>query len=338
MTTQLQRAVFLPEKQGNFTIQSRAIPTPTADQLLIKITSIALNPLEWKIQSWGFFVETYPTLLGSDAAGVVEAVGSAVSAFKKGDRVFFQGNISVQDEATYQEYAVVPADIVVKTPENISDDSAASISSGAITAVIALFHAGGHSFPSDGPTAKGQPVVILGGSSSVGQYAIQLARLAGFSPIITTATPANKKLLTSLGATHLIDRNSGSIVEDIQSIAPSITLVFDTISAKETHELGLKIIKEDTVGSKLIVTMPADESITAKNDGRKHPIDIKMIYASSRTFKEVLLPFFARVGGWIESGEFVPNNIEVVGGLEDVQKGLDKSKAGVSAIKLIVNP
>lgn len=83
-----QKALVLPAKQGLFEIQSVPIPTPPPGQLLIKVHSTALNPVDWKIQVHGLYVEEYPTVLGVDIAGTVEALGEDVDNFSKGDRVY----------------------------------------------------------------------------------------------------------------------------------------------------------------------------------------------------------------------------------------------------------
>lgn len=83
-----QKALVLPAKQGLFEIQSVPIPTPGPGQLLIKVHSTALNPVDWNIQVHGLYVEDYPAILGVDIAGTVEALGDDVDNFSKGDRVY----------------------------------------------------------------------------------------------------------------------------------------------------------------------------------------------------------------------------------------------------------
>ena len=84
----IQKALVLPKKFGQFEVQERAVPQLEHDSLLIKIEASALNPVDWKIQSSGRIVETFPAVLGIDGAGVVEATGSGdVHGFAKGDRV-----------------------------------------------------------------------------------------------------------------------------------------------------------------------------------------------------------------------------------------------------------
>ena len=124
----------------------------------------------------------------------------------------------------------------------------------------------------------GQPALILGGASSVGQYgrsrsplahshinagyvippiAIQFARLSGFSPIISTASLRNTDLLKSLGATHIIDRNipASTFASEIARITTKpIPLVFDTVAAPDTQQLGYDALAE---GGHIILVLPS---------------------------------------------------------------------------------
>lgn len=88
MTTNTQTALLLLAKQGKFAIGSRPIPKPSAREILIKIQAAALNPVDWKVQQYGFAVKDYPAVLGQDIAGVVEEIGQEVTTFVKGDKVY----------------------------------------------------------------------------------------------------------------------------------------------------------------------------------------------------------------------------------------------------------
>jgi NADPH:quinone reductase-like Zn-dependent oxidoreductase len=82
-----QKALVLPQKQGNFELSSRSIPSPGVGQLLIKIQSAALNPVDYKIRDTEVVAVQYPAVLGTDIAGTVEELGEGVENFRKGDRV-----------------------------------------------------------------------------------------------------------------------------------------------------------------------------------------------------------------------------------------------------------
>ena len=83
-----QKALVLPEKFAELVIQPAiSVPQPGAGQLLLKIKAVALNPIDWKVQRLGMYLEKFPAILGLDIAGDVEEVGDGVLDFKKGDRV-----------------------------------------------------------------------------------------------------------------------------------------------------------------------------------------------------------------------------------------------------------
>ena len=83
-----QQALWLPGIGQDFVIGSREIDAPGPGELLVKLISSALNPLDWKLQETAyFFVESFPAVVGEEAAGIVEAVGEGVTDFKNGDRV-----------------------------------------------------------------------------------------------------------------------------------------------------------------------------------------------------------------------------------------------------------
>lgn len=88
MSSQKQKALFLESKQGAFVVGERNVPKPDKDQFLVKLHAVALNPIDFKIQQTGVFIENYPAVLGVDMAGVVQDVGEGVQDFTKGDKVY----------------------------------------------------------------------------------------------------------------------------------------------------------------------------------------------------------------------------------------------------------
>ena len=82
------KSLFLESKQGQFAVRSTETPRPGPNEVLVKVEATALNPLDWKIQALGLYIENYPTVLGFDASGTIAQVGEDVpSSFVVGDRV-----------------------------------------------------------------------------------------------------------------------------------------------------------------------------------------------------------------------------------------------------------
>ena len=82
-----QKALILPVKQGEWEVTEIPIPKPGPKELLVKVVATALNPIDWKIQAFGMFVEHYPSTTGTDGAGVVVGLGEGVTSFSVGDRM-----------------------------------------------------------------------------------------------------------------------------------------------------------------------------------------------------------------------------------------------------------
>ncbi|KAH9940504.1 GroES-like protein [Epithele typhae] len=342
-----QKALLLPVKGGNWELGPSPIPKPAPDEVLVKIVATALNPIDVKIQRDGFWAQEYPFIGGTDAAGVVEDAGSNVVTLVKGDRVFFQGWFE-NPKATFQQYCVVPAEITAKIPDGFSFDQVASIPLGLATVITGMWghdpQAASVSLPApweEGGLTQcaGKPAFIIGGSSSVGQYAIQMAKMSKFSPIIATASPRNEPLLKSLGVTHALDRSLSTevILAELKKItggAP-IDFVFDTVSFQETQILGYQALAP---GNTLIITQYDEIPAEIKSDDKKTLTMVGNVHLPQN--RKVGVEMFKRVAGWLESGELVPNEVEVLtGGLTGIQAGLDRLESGaVSALKLIARP
>ncbi|TGJ78282.1 hypothetical protein E0Z10_g10482, partial [Xylaria hypoxylon] len=129
------KAAVVPEAGAQHSIEDRELSPLQPDEVAIKITATAINPVDWKIRDYRVPLDGFPAVLGSDAAGEVAAVGSAVTDFAIGDRVFFQGIVGKYDSSTFQQYCKMPARLLAKTPRDISDEQAAGISLATIAVV-----------------------------------------------------------------------------------------------------------------------------------------------------------------------------------------------------------
>ncbi|RDX56944.1 GroES-like protein [Lentinus brumalis] len=341
MSQTQQKALVLQAKQGEFALKTRDVPQPGPGDVLVKNVAVGLNPVDWKIQTWGLFVEKYPAILGLDAAGVVEAVGEGVTSLTKGDRVLYQGWLE-DDRATYQEYTLIAADLAAKFPENISFDQAASLPMAVGTASIGLYHPhGATKFVApwaEGGKGKyaGTPLVVIGGSSAVGSLAIQLATLSGFSPIITTASLKNAVLLKSYGATHVLDRNlsADALRAEVTKLAGGlVSVVYDAVSSPETQGAAYGLLAP---GGRLLIVL--QEAVTETSEGRTlSQVHGLFQMPHNGDFGKMLL---RALPGLLESGDIKPLKFELIpGGLGGINAGLEKLKANqVSASKLVVHP
>ncbi|EIW87291.1 GroES-like protein, partial [Coniophora puteana RWD-64-598 SS2] len=336
-----QRALLLQAKQGAFVLGTRAIPKPGQGRLLIKVEAASLNPIDWRIQETGLFIEDYPAVLGYGTAGVVAEVGEGVTKFAVGDRVAAPGIVGNSDYCSFQQYSLGDARFTAKIPSNVSFDEAASLGVSLDTPAIGLFgpHNAKLTSPIDKPGVyKGQSIVILGGSATISQFAIQLSRLAGFSNIIAVASPVHEPLLKSLGATHVVDRRSPSadIIASIKSIADSdIKVVYDGICGDDTQAVGWGVLSQ---GGHMAVS----KGTIKAPEGDEETRTVGFTFGSPHIpphyeFGEKL---WGSVHDWLQNGTIVPNKVEVLpGGLGGIVAGLERLEAGkVSGVKLVVRP
>ncbi|KAF8678719.1 GroES-like protein [Rhizoctonia solani] len=332
------KASLLLEKHGKLEVKTRPTPILQKNQALVKVTAAAINPADWKIVDYGALIEDFPAVLGIDGAGVVEVIGPEVTDFKVGDRVFFEGIYRSSNETTFQEKTIVETDLISKIPDNITDDQASTIPVGTIAAFFGLFQKTGVDVPVNGPTANGKGVLVLGGSSSVGQFAIQLARIAGFSPIVTTASAQHNDFLKSLGATHVFGRDVDA--KTIQSsFSMPVALVLDAISTDSTQSFALDILTTPSLapGAHLSIVLPLADSVKEKNRGDK--VTVHAVYGVPHHFRDLSVQFWQTVGQWIKDEKLVPNRVQVVkGGLAALPEAIDLSRKGVSGVKIIIHP
>lgn len=349
---QKHRAAFIHGKGEAPKIAERTLGKLQPDEIAIKLAATAINPVDWKIRDYGLFVVPgwqYPAILGSDGSGTVAAVGDNVSNFTVGERVFFQSGYGSDDVSTFQEYIKIPAEIVAKTPKNISDEEAAGILLATHAGATAFYDKTGHRLktPWDqggSDVGKGKAVVILGGSSSVGQYAVQLARLSGFDRIVTNASAAHHEYLKQLGAHVVLDRNA-SDVKNFQNALGGYPLefIFDTIAIKQTQGLGVEILQAaGTKNSRVVIVGLVDEEAKKLGESKEPHVAVQAIMgiALKPELRYLISGLASNLGGengWIAAGKFKPNKVEVTkGGLEKLQEGLEKNKAGVSGVKVVV--
>ncbi|PWY96959.1 GroES-like protein [Testicularia cyperi] len=345
------KAAVVPEPGAQHTVVDRSLAPLADDEVAVKITATAVNPVDWKIRDYKVFITEYPAVLGSDAAGEVVSVGSGVKNVTVGERVFFQGIIGKYDSSTFQQYAKIPAALVSKTPRKVSDEQAATFWVAGMAAATGLYHKTGVSFPApwdkDGDKAgKGKAAVILGGSSSVGQYAIQLAKLSGFERIVTNASAGHASFLKTLGADVVLDRKTQNSASDFVSAVGDgldVTFVYDSISFEATQTLAVEILQNYNGGRVITVTQPLPPAIEAGQKGDKKVVVQQILgIGSGPEYRYVSEPLAHHLGGeegYIAQGKIVLNRPEVVaGGLANIEQALQKNKEGVSGVKVVFQP
>ncbi|KAF2187417.1 putative zinc-binding oxidoreductase ToxD [Zopfia rhizophila CBS 207.26] len=215
------------------------VPTPKLrdDYILVKTIAVGLNPTDWQHVYLGIGGDPSGTRSGCDYMGIVEEVGSKVTKqFKKGDRIagFTHGSNRIQHEdGAFAEYIVAKGDAQLKIPDNLSDEEGAVLGVGISTVGQGLYQALQLALP-DKPLATPEPILIYGGATATGVYAIQFAKASGYT-VLTTASPRHEEYLRSLGADAIFDYNSPTWSSDVKAATnDQLKLAFDTIGSAET--------------------------------------------------------------------------------------------------------
>jgi zinc-binding alcohol dehydrogenase family protein len=175
-------------------------PSPTGQDLLVRVEAVSVNPVDTKVRAPGKPARTTPLVLGWDAAGIVDSVGPAVERFKPGDPVFYAGDIT--RPGSNSQYQLVDERIAGRRPRSLRVEEAAALPLVSITAYEALFDRLG--IKTEEPS-RGRTALIIGGAGGVGSMAIQLAKLVGLTVLATASRPESVNWVTQLGADHVLN-------------------------------------------------------------------------------------------------------------------------------------
>lgn len=218
------------KKNINLAITEIAKPIITDNQVLVKVTAAGVNPLDNMISRGEVkMIVPYklPQTAGNEVVGVVEELGSRVSNFKLGDRVF--ARLPLDHIGAFAEYVDVDSEALAKVPEYLTDIEAAAVPLTALTIMQALELMGAQA---------GKTIFISGGTGGVGGMAIPIAKAKGLK-VITNGAAVNAERVLNLGADRFIDYKT----EDYTKTVSDVDYVLDTLGGAET-EKQMSIIKK----------------------------------------------------------------------------------------------
>jgi NADPH2:quinone reductase len=216
-----------------------AIPQPKGHDVLVKIKAISVNPVDYKIRqnsAKDTILET-PKVIGWDAAGIVEAVGEAVTFFKPGDAVYYAGDLN--RSGTDAEYQLIDERIVGLKPVTLSDAEAAAMPLTALTAWESLYDRIRINDQKD----KGKSILIIGGAGGVGSIAIQLAKKVSGLKVITTASrPETKEWCKAMGADAVVDHKN--LIEEVRAAGfQEVDFILDFVDLNGYWDAIVELIK-----------------------------------------------------------------------------------------------
>lgn len=314
------------------------------DDLIIRNRAVAINPVDWKIQSYGVLPIPYPAILGVDAAGEIIHVGPALTEkFKTGQRVIGHalGFSHGWAYSSFQKFVVLKGSTVSVLPDEISFEEGVVLPVSVSTATAGLFWRGtlglrlpGEKTDVEEKTGKREALLLWGGSSSVGSSVVQLATAAGYA-VVATASASNFEYVKGLGAVAVLDYHDEDVVEKLIHVLKGTKVVgaYDSIGTDSTVRQTAAVL--GALGGGKIA------SVGAAPDDLGEGVEAKFFSAGSIDAQDPEI-------GQAIWGDFVPQALKdgrlrplpeplVVGhGLEKIQEGLDIQKAGISARKVVV--
>lgn len=312
------------------------LPQPAANQILIRNAAIAINPLDWILQDIALLPWLdYPAILGSDVAGEVAAVGSAVERFKVGDRVIGQAvgtTVNQPAQGAFQQHTIVLDHMAAPIPDDMAFADAVVLPLGLGTAASGLYGRTQLALepPSHSPTARVEAVLVWGGSSSVGCNAIQLAVASGYR-CIAIASAHNADLLKELGASEVLDHASPTIVEDVIGAMRGRRLA-GTLHATGGMDDCFAVVARCEGSRRVAATLAPPED-------RPAAVEATHIFGTMLKDDEVG-PMIYRdfLPQALATRTFVPAPpAKILGhGLKTLQAALEVLKAGISATKVVV--
>ncbi|KEF54816.1 uncharacterized protein A1O9_09258 [Exophiala aquamarina CBS 119918] len=239
-------------------------PKPVGNQVRLRNEWTASTPLDLHQADGGFFV-TSPQVLGDGHVGKVVEVGPEVSRLKIGDIVFGFGWRN-QAEKAHQEFVVTNENLLAKMPVGFSPQEAVTLPNNFVTAWHTLTRELDLELPWPKPPnfqakANGNWILIWGGSSSVGQYLLQILKYYGYQDVVATASKAHHERLSKYGARHCFDYRNEHVIDEIERFihsqaggAGQISLVVDCIGSQKASVMPVSKLAK--AGSKVAIMLP----------------------------------------------------------------------------------
>ena len=248
------------------------IPMPEVgpNDVLVKVHAAGLNPVDFKIREGKLKAikkVSFPAVMGNEIAGVVESVGSAVTAFHQGQRVY--ARLDKDAMGGIAEYVAVNQDILARMPASLTFEAAAAVPLAGLTALQAL--------RDELHLKPGYKVFISAGAGGVGTFAIQIAKHLG-AYVATTASPRGDALVRSLGADEVIDYTSTKF----EDVLHEYDGAFDLIGGDDL----LRTFKVVRKGATVVSISAVPEPVTATKDLGRGKVMAALFWLVSRKVRK----------------------------------------------------
>ncbi|KAF2456502.1 oxidoreductase-like protein [Lineolata rhizophorae] len=313
--------------------------TPGPNEVLVNNYVVAINPIDWKVQSTGWFIKQWPMIIGCDSAGEIAAVGKGVTRLKVGQRVIAHSPVLATNEAkfgSFQKYSIADEILVAPIPDSITFEEATVLPSALTTSFAGLFGQKNLRlpYPPAGNAPPGSALLIWGGSTSIASVAIQVAVAAGYY-VLSTASAHNMDYVKSLGASAVLDHRKDTVVGDVVAALEGKQLagVYDAVGTKDSQEYCIEVLQKvggGRLATVLDLQVPVPEGIQANS------LFALSIYLEERDISDAMWRRWTSEALANGSLKCKPDPLVIGTGLDKIQEALDRSKAGVSAAKVVV--
>ncbi|KAI0047241.1 dehydrogenase [Auriscalpium vulgare] len=312
---------------GLIVVKEVDVPKPGPGEILVKVEAAAQNPTDWRIVKG---LAKVGAVVGHDFAGVVENLGPDVPEGLRtlGERVagFTRGGISAN--GAFSQYVVASAKFgVVHLPDSWTFEDGAQLGVAPFTALQMLYQS--HTFPKPpAVVSPSVPLLVSGAASSVGQWAVQLAKISGLY-VVATASQKNAALVKSLGADEVYDYNDPEVGQKIKaSTKGALKHAVDTISEGKTPQLVFDAFSEEggVVAAILPYATPPRDNIKVVNsfafDNLGKSYDLPRKHVATPEANERVYGHAKLLEQLIADGKLKPNPVNVIpGGLAGVSDG-----------------
>lgn len=184
-------------------------PTPKGGEILVRVAVAALNPIDTYVRAGVVKMQLpMPFITGSDLAGTVAAVGTGVTRFKVGDRVWASNQGLLGRQGSCAEYVCASEEWFYATPTGVSDQQAAGVALVGITAHLGLFRCAN--------LKAGEIAFVNGGTGGVGSMVVQMARAVGARIITTVGSPEKAALCKTWGADLVLNYKTDDVTARIK--------------------------------------------------------------------------------------------------------------------------
>ncbi|PPQ73131.1 hypothetical protein CVT26_014953 [Gymnopilus dilepis] len=325
---------------GRCELKQRPVPTPAPNEILVKVEACAQNHTDWK----SIALHKQPgNIVGSDFAGIVISLGSAVppELRKVGERVAGAVRGNINPNGAFAEFLVTDPALVFTLPPDVPFEVAAQLGVSCYATCQALYQTLRLPTPLE-PATTPEDILIWSGSSSMGHYAVQFAKLSGLR-VFSTSSPANFDLVRSLGAEEVFDYADSKTARKILAATGSkLRFAVDCISDGMTPvQVSGSLGKE---GGTIVTVLPYQS--------RKKGVKTELILVYSMWGEDVELPIQLKgdpshyqnavmynrmISEMLEKNMLKFGAIKVLpNGLASVQDGIEYMKSGkIHAEKIV---